>query len=266
MFTSLRLARPREPPVALPLDARHGRSLARRSSTRRDPEVVGNPSAYGVPGARHAVPERVSERQAETGLRSTDAPVVSFRTKPSQGAAHRSSRAAQETGGSRSQAWHGQPAEHRGYCRLRGPRARGGGRRLDRTLTLIRGGGDPRRTGVVGDRSRSGGFAMPSSTSILRSTDHSRDTPHKSPGWLRKECLETGFAKLRISSCEHVVVDLTDETRRQERLVWENETVVGKPLLDRFFRERNAVANASLRLISPQSDPTQAEPRRRKGD
>ncbi len=57
---------------------------------------------------------------------------------------------------------------------------------------------------------------------------------------------------------EHVVVDVTAETGARNVLVLANETVVGKALLSRI-RERAARGDASFLIISPQSDPTQAE-------
>jgi hypothetical protein len=52
---------------------------------------------------------------------------------------------------------------------------------------------------------------------------------------------------------EHVVVDLAAEGGERNVLVVANQTVVGKPLLDRI-RERAAEGPASFLLICPQSD------------
>jgi hypothetical protein len=52
---------------------------------------------------------------------------------------------------------------------------------------------------------------------------------------------------------EHVVVDLASEGGEKNVLVVANQTVVGKPLLDRI-RERAAQGPASFLIISPQSD------------
>jgi hypothetical protein len=57
---------------------------------------------------------------------------------------------------------------------------------------------------------------------------------------------------------EHVVVDIAAETGARNVLVLANETVVGQALLHRI-RERAARGNASFLIISPQSDPTQAQ-------
>jgi hypothetical protein len=82
--------------------------------------------------------------------------------------------------------------------------------------------------------------------------------PPQKSGWLRKNVVD------RIRECagdvpvEHVVVDVTEETGQRNVLVIANETVIGEPLLARI-RERAARGKASFLIVSPQSDPTQAE-------
>jgi len=82
--------------------------------------------------------------------------------------------------------------------------------------------------------------------------------PQQKSGWLRKNVVDRIRESAGNVPVEHVVVDVTKETGAKNILVLANETVVGKALLNRI-RERAARGNASFLIISPQSDPTQAE-------
>jgi hypothetical protein len=82
--------------------------------------------------------------------------------------------------------------------------------------------------------------------------------PAQKSGWLRKHVVD----KIRDAAgdvpVEHVVVDLESEGGPKNVLVVANETVVDDPLLERI-RERAARGPASFLIISPQSDPNQAD-------
>ena len=147
----------------------------------------------------------------------------------------------------------------RGYVVYEDTRRAAAGRRLDRTLTMLRDEGIPAHGFVVEtDPVTAVGDALaqlePKVDEILVATH-----PQQKSGWLRKNVID----KIRDSAgdipVEHVVVDLAAESAGEANvLVIANETVIGEPLLERI-RERAARGKASFLIISPQSDPTQAE-------
>src|SRR5207244_11265464 len=81
--------------------------------------------------------------------------------------------------------------------------------------------------------------------------------PQQKSGWLRKNVVDRIGEVAGGIPLEHVVVDMAEETGQKNVLVLANETVVGKPLLERI-RERAARGAASFLIISPQSDATKA--------
>ena len=147
----------------------------------------------------------------------------------------------------------------RGYVVYQDTRRAAAGRRLDRTLELLRG------EGVLAD-----GYVVeadpvtavrdaiaqlePRVDDIIVATH-----PVAKSGWLRRNVVD------RIRSCagdipvEHVVVDVTAEGEGAANvLVIANETVIGERLLEKI-KERAERGRASFLLVSPQSDPTQGE-------
>jgi hypothetical protein len=146
----------------------------------------------------------------------------------------------------------------RGYVVYEDTRRAAAGRRLDRTLTMLRGEGigahglvvetDP----VTAVRDAIAQLE-PRVDEIVLATH-----PQEKSGWLRKNVVD------RIRDCaahipvEHVVVDISAETGTKNVLVIANETVIGEPLLARI-RERAARGAASFLIVSPQSDPTRSE-------
>lgn len=82
--------------------------------------------------------------------------------------------------------------------------------------------------------------------------------PEQRSGWLRGDVVERIRKAAGDVPVEHVVVDLDEEGREANVLVIANETVVGRPLLDRI-RERARRSPASFLIVCPQSDPTQSE-------
>jgi hypothetical protein len=147
----------------------------------------------------------------------------------------------------------------RGYVVYQDTRRATAGRRLDRTLKLLRDERIPADGHVVdADPVTAVRDAIdqlePRVDEILVATH-----PVQKSGWLRRNVVD------RIRDCaddipvEHVVVDVAAEgTGDANVLVIANETVLGDQLLDKI-RERAAAGNASFLLVSPQSDPTRSE-------
>jgi hypothetical protein len=147
----------------------------------------------------------------------------------------------------------------RGYVVYQDTRRASAGRRLDRTLELLR------SEGILAD-----GYVVESDpvTAVrdaLAQLEPRVDDvivathPVAKSGWLRRNVVD------RIRSCsgdvpvEHVVVEMeAGEGAAANVLVIANETVLGERLLEKI-RERAARGKASFLLVSPQSDPTQGE-------
>jgi hypothetical protein len=146
----------------------------------------------------------------------------------------------------------------RGYVVYEDTRRAAAGRRLDRTLGMLREEGIPAHGLVVEtDPVTAVRDALaqlePPVDEIIVATH-----PQQKSGWLRKNVVD----RIRDSAggvpVEHVVVDMAGESGDANVLVIANETVIGEPLLERI-RERAARGKASFLIISPQSDPTRAE-------
>jgi hypothetical protein len=146
----------------------------------------------------------------------------------------------------------------RGYVVYEDTRRAAAGRRLDRTLSMLRDEGISVH-GLVVDSDPvtavSDALAQlePPVDEIILATH-----PQQKSGWLRKNVADRIREAAGSVPVEHVVVDITAATGAKNVLVLANETVVGQALLDRI-RERAARGNASFLIISPQSDPTQGE-------
>lgn len=142
--------------------------------------------------------------------------------------------------------------EH-GYVVYQDTRRSAAGRRLDRTLALLRDEGIPAHGLVVEtDPVTAVRDALaqlePPVDAIVVATH-----PQQKSGWLRRNVVDRIRDTAGQRPVEHVVVDVTAETGQQNVLVIANETVLGKPLLDKI-RERAGRGDASFLLISPQSD------------
>jgi hypothetical protein len=145
--------------------------------------------------------------------------------------------------------------EH-GYVVYEDTRRAAAGRRLDRTLAQLRGEGIPAHGLVVETDPVTAvrdGLAQlePPVDAIIVATH-----PQQKSGWLRKNVIDRIRDVAGDRPVEHIVVDVTAETGQRNVLVIANETVFGKPLLDKI-RERAAEGNASFLIISPQSDPSE---------
>jgi hypothetical protein len=150
-----------------------------------------------------------------------------------------------------------QPRE--GYVVYEDTRRASAGRRLDRTLEILRSEGIAASGHVVdADPVAAVRDALhelePRVDEIIVSTH-----PRQKSGWLRRNVVERIKRAARGVPVEHVVVDLAEERDDAEAnvLVIANETVVGDPLLDKI-RERAKRGPATFLIISPQSDVTRA--------
>jgi hypothetical protein len=145
-----------------------------------------------------------------------------------------------------------QPSE--GYVVYEDTRRAAAGRRLDRTLDVLRRDGIAAHGLVVEadpvDAVRDALAQLePPPTEIIVSTH-----PQQRSGWLRRNMVDRIRRVAGELPVEHVVVDLQAESDTANVLVIANETVVGKPLLDRI-RERAEQSPTTFLLICPQSDP-----------
>jgi methylmalonyl-CoA mutase cobalamin-binding subunit len=145
-----------------------------------------------------------------------------------------------------------------GYVVYEDTRRAAAGRRLDRTLAALREAGIAAH-GLVVDTSPEDAVRdalaqlEPAPDRIVVSTH-----PAQKSGWLRKHVVDKIRDAAGDTPVEHIVVDLESESGPKNVLVVANETVVGDPLLERV-RERASRGPASFLIISPQSDPSQAD-------
>ena len=142
-----------------------------------------------------------------------------------------------------------------GYVVYEDTRRASAGRRLDRTLTLLREAGIPGtgldvETDPVNATRDVIAQAEPPMDAVVVSTH-----PEERSGWLQRNVVERIRKAAEPLPVDHVVVDVQAEGGPANVLVVANETVVGEPLLDRI-RERAKRSPASFLIICPQSDPT----------
>jgi hypothetical protein len=142
-----------------------------------------------------------------------------------------------------------------GYVVYEDTRRAAAGRRLDRTLQLLREAGVP-ASGLVVDTDPVNATrdaiaqAEPAIDSVIVSTH-----PEERSGWLQRNVPERVQRAAGSIPVEHVVVDVQAEGGPANVLVVANETVVGERLLE-WIRERARRSPASFLIVSPQSDPT----------
>jgi hypothetical protein len=144
----------------------------------------------------------------------------------------------------------------RGYVVYEDTRRAAAGRRLDRTISMLREEGIPAHGLVVeSDPVTAVRDALaqlePPVDAIVVATH-----PQQKSGWLRKNVIDRIRDVAGDRPLEHVVVDVSAETGQQNVLVIANETVFGRRLLDKI-RERAARGDASFLIVSPQSDPSE---------
>ena len=144
----------------------------------------------------------------------------------------------------------------RGYVVYQDTRRAAAGRRLDRTLSMLRDEGIPAHGLVVeADPVTAVRDALaqlePRVDEIIVATH-----PQQKSGWLRKNVVDRIRDEAGGRPVEHVVVDVSGETGQKNVLVIANETVIGKELLDKI-RARAQQGQASFLIVSPQSDPSE---------
>jgi hypothetical protein len=144
----------------------------------------------------------------------------------------------------------------RGYVVYEDTRRSAAGRRLDRTVAMLRDEGIPAYGLVVeSDPVTAVRDALaqlePPVDAIIVATH-----PQQKSGWLRRNVVDRIRDVAGERPVEHVVVDVTAEGGQQNVLVIANETLLGKPLLDKV-RERAQRGDASFLIVAPQSDPSE---------
>jgi hypothetical protein len=142
-----------------------------------------------------------------------------------------------------------------GYVVYTDSRRAAAGRRLERTLEALRAAGIPAHGGVYDDDPLSAVkdvLASEPVDEIIVSTH-----PETRSGWLRKDLLEEIRRVAGDRPVEHVVSDVAVRAGLNI-LVVANETVLGKPLLDRI-RARASEGPASFLIVCPQSDRAKAD-------
>jgi hypothetical protein len=141
----------------------------------------------------------------------------------------------------------------RGYVVYDDTRRASAGRRLDKTLRLLRESGVSAHgfvveTGPVQAVKDALAQVEPAPDTIVVSTH-----PPERSGWMRRDVVEDIRRVAAPIEVQHVVA--RDEGGEGEKnvLVIANETVVGEPLLDRI-RKRHEQGNVSFLIVAPQSD------------
>jgi hypothetical protein len=139
-----------------------------------------------------------------------------------------------------------------GYVVYEDTRRAAAGRRLDKTLEMLREAGIPAHGLVVDADPVSAvrdAIAQLEPDAIVISTH-----PESKSGWLRRDVVERVRSAAGSIPVEHVVADMEREEGGQANvLVVANETVIGEALLQRI-RERARRSPASFLIVSPQSD------------
>jgi hypothetical protein len=124
-------------------------------------------------------------------------------------------------------------------------------RRLDKTLDLLRAAGVP-ATGIVVETDPVS--ALRDAIDQLEPDEVIVSThPQQKSGWLRRNAVDQMRRVAGGLPFEHVVVDLEAERGEANVLVVANQTVLGKPLLEKI-RERAARGPASFLIVSPQGE------------
>ena len=143
-----------------------------------------------------------------------------------------------------------------GYVVYEDTRRAAAGRRLDRTVKILRDEGISAHGLVVESdplNAMRDALAQLDPDEVIVSTH-----PKQRSGWMRRNLVDQMRKAAGDRPFEHVVTDVMMEPGGEANvLVVANETVVGGPLLQ-AIRERAALSPASFLIISPQSDPTQA--------
>ncbi|MBA2642748.1 MAG: hypothetical protein H0U82_07475 [Actinobacteria bacterium] len=142
-----------------------------------------------------------------------------------------------------------------GYVVYRDSRRAAAGRRLQRTLDMLRREGIPAHGAVFDDEP----LAAVKDTLAIEDVDEIIVSTHPETrsGWLRRNLLDEIRKNAGDRPVEHVVADV-GAREGVNVLVVANETVLGESLLERI-RTRAQEGPASFLIVSPQSDPTRGE-------
>jgi predicted deacetylase len=140
-----------------------------------------------------------------------------------------------------------------GYVVYEDTRRASAGRRLDKTLRLLREAGIPAQgfvveTGPVQAVKDALAQLEPGIDEIVVSTH-----PPRSSGWMRRDVVDEVTRLAHGLPVKHVIVDAPHEGGETNVLVIANQTVVSEQLLDRI-RRRAAEGPASFLIVAPQSD------------
>jgi hypothetical protein len=142
-----------------------------------------------------------------------------------------------------------------GYVVYEDSRRAAAGRRLDRTVKALRDLGIPAHGGVFdhGPLTAVKDIVAVEHVDELIVSTH----PEAKSGWLRRNLIDEIRKAVAPRPVEHVVAGAAARTGPANVLVVANETVLGRPLLDRI-RERAAAGPAGFLIVCPQSDPSAA--------
>ena len=148
-------------------------------------------------------------------------------------------------------------APREGYVVYEDTRRAVAGRRLARALEQLRAAG----ISAIGDvvdhdplTAARDAIALDEPDEVIVSTH-----PETKSGWRRRNLLEELRRVAGDIPVEHVTSDVAERTGARNVLVVANETVLGRPLLDRIRAKAGQGERVGFLIVCPQSDPTQAE-------
>jgi hypothetical protein len=148
-------------------------------------------------------------------------------------------------------------APREGYVVYEDTRRAVAGRRLERALEQLRAAG----ISAIGDvvdhdplTAARDAIALDEPDEVIVSTH-----PETKSGWRRRNLLEELRRVAGDIPVEHVTSDVAERTGARNVLVVANETVLGRPLLDRIRYKAKSGERVGFLIVCPQSDPTQAE-------
>ena len=147
-------------------------------------------------------------------------------------------------------------APREGYVVYQDTRRAAAGRRLDRMLSALKAAGIPAFGRVVEASPLDAvkdAIAMDSPDELIVSTH-----PEAKSGWRRRNLIDEIRKAAGNLPVEHITSMVTERGGEANVLVVANETVLGESLLARI-RERAGRSPASFLIVSPQSQPNEAE-------
>ncbi len=147
-------------------------------------------------------------------------------------------------------------APREGYVVYQDTRRAAAGRRLDRMLSALKAAGIPAFGRVVEASPLDAvkdAIAMDSPDELIVSTH-----PEAKSGWRRRNLIDEIRKVAGNLPVEHITSMVTERGGEANVLVVANETVLGESLLARI-RERAGRSPASFLIVSPQSQPNEAE-------